>query len=104
MIDPEIVEELKAKHGTDIHLLSHDGVEVVAKRPGKAQYRRFRHLGIGERTKEDAAETFVRDCVVYPDQPGLSSEFEKRPGLIDTFCGKLLDLAGTAKDCEAVPL
>ena len=104
MIDPTIAAALKDKHGPDLHVLSHDGVEIVVKRPGKAEYRRFRHMTLDERRKEDAAETFVRDCTVLPDAKALAAEFEVRPGLIDTFAGKLIELAGTAKECEAVPL
>ena len=104
MIDAQIAADLKAKHGADLHLLSHDGVEVVCKRPGKGEYRRFRHMTIDEKRKEDAAETFVRDCTVYPDGQALAAIFEVRPGLIDTFAARLIDLAGTAKECETVPL
>jgi hypothetical protein len=104
MIDPKIAAELKEKHGSDLHVMNHDGVEVVAKRPGKVEYRRFRHMTMDDRRKEDAAATFVRDCIVYPAAADLEREFEKRPGLVDTFANKLVELAGTAKECEAVPL
>lgn len=104
MIDHELAAALKDKHGNDLHVLAHDGVEIVCKRPGKAEYRRFRHMTLDERRKEDAAETFVRDCTVYPEAKELGVAFEVRPGLIDTFASKLVELAGTAKECEAVPL
>lgn len=104
MIDPKTIDELKAKHGGDLHLLRNDGIEVVAKRPGKPQYRRWRQATSDEKRRQDAAETLVRDCIVHPDQEALTTIFDVRPGLIDTFCGELLELAGTAKECEVVPL
>jgi hypothetical protein len=103
-LDPKTIDELKAKHGNDLHLLSHDGVEFIAKRPGPAQYRRFRRMASDERQRADAAETLLRDCVVHPDQQGIGTALGTRPGLVDTFGGKLLELAGADKDCEVRPL
>jgi hypothetical protein len=106
MLTAEQIAALKDKHGPDLHLLrSPDGsIEVVAKRPGRGEYRRFRRMTLDERKKEDASETFVRDCIVFPDAAELAKIFEVQPGLVDTWASKLIDLAGTAKECEAVPL
>ena len=102
-LDPKILEELKAKH-SDLHLLSHDGVEVVAKRPGKAEYRRFRDMIRDEKRAADAAETFVRACIVYPDAGAVTAIIAQRPAIVDTLANTLVGLAGLTREAEATPL
>lgn len=104
MIDPKIAEELKAKHGADLHVLAHDGCEVIVKRPGRFEYRKFRKETLDERKKEDAPENFIRACCVYPEPADLSRMLEARPGLVDTFSGALIDLAGTSREADVSPL
>jgi hypothetical protein len=101
---PDQITELKEKHGNDLHLLAHDGVEVVAKRPGKNEYRKFRRETMDEKRKENAAEGFVRSCVVSPGGAEVTAIFDQRPGLVDTLASALVDLAGAAKECESTPL
>ena len=104
MIDPKIVEELKEKHGANLHIVTAQGVEVVVKVPSKAAYRRFRQSSRDEKRRDDATETLLRDCVVYPDAQTLNSEIEKRPAIVDTFAAEVLELAGLVKEAEVVPL
>jgi len=102
---PEQIQELKAKHpDADLHLLSHDGIEMVFRRPTKDAYRAFKKKTLKEETKLDAAEVLVYACLVSPDASAAGPIFARQFGLMDTFCSKLIDLAGAAKDCEAVPL
>jgi hypothetical protein len=106
MIDKDVIEKLKEKHGDDLHLLSNDGVEFVFKRPPKEVYRRFRAKATRDEGSGagDAAEGLVFACLVFPEAPALMVAIEKQYGLIDTFANKLVKLAGAAKECEAVPL
>lgn len=107
-IDPQIIEKLKAAH-PDLHLLQHkeDGevvAEVIVKRPPPDVFRKFRAMLRNPARKDEAPEQLVRDCCLYPDPAALAEIFRVRVGLIDTFAGKLIDLAGLSEDCESVPL
>jgi hypothetical protein len=54
--------------------------------------------------KEEAPEALVRACCVYPEPAELTEIFRVRVGLIDTWAGKLIDLAGLVEECESTPL
>jgi hypothetical protein len=101
MIDPKIIDDLKAKH-SDLHLLEHDGVEMVFKRPSKEVYRRFKKLVLDEDRRAEAAERLIFDCLAWPDAPTAQVALEKQPGLVDTFASSLADLAGAAKKASTV--
>jgi hypothetical protein len=107
-MDAAIVEKLKAAN-PDIHLVQHreDGavvVEAVLKRPPADEFRKFRAQLKNAARKDEAPEQLVRACCVYPDAASLTEIFRVRVGLIDTWAGKLIDLAGLAEECESVPL
>ena len=103
-MDAKVIEELKAAHGSGLHLIEHDGVEVVAKRPGGPQYRRWKQLTLDEKRRIDAGATLVRDCVVHPAAAELQALIDERPGLVDTFAGKLVELAGASQEATVTPL
>ncbi len=107
-IDPKIIDTLKASN-PDLHLVTHkeDGVvvvEAVLKRPPADEFRKFRAMLKNPARKDEAPEALVRTCCVYPDPAALTEIFRVRVGLIDTWAGKLIDLAGLAEECESVPL
>lgn len=103
-LDPKIIEDLKTQHGNDLHLLEHEDVALIVKRPGKAEYRRFKSQVDDARRQETASEDFVRACCVYPPAVDLASIFNRRYGLTDTFASRLIDLAGLSKDATSTPL
>lgn len=108
MIDPRIIETLKASHA-DLHLLRivEEGetvVEVVARRPAADVFRKFRAMLRNPARKEDAPEQLVRDCVLYPEAVELVEIFRVRVGAVDTFAAKLITLAGLTEGCESSPL
>ena len=75
--------------------------EIIVKVPGRAEYRRFKTLGLDERRRVDAGETLLRDCCLSPDAKGLADLLERAPALAETFSGKLLELAGMAQEVAA---
>jgi hypothetical protein len=102
-IDPSIIEDLKQKHG-EIHHLSHAGVDVVVKAPGRAEWKRFRALMADEKRRADSLETLLRDCIVHPDRSELDGILGRRPGLAETFGGKLVEIAGLSEGAEGKAL
>jgi hypothetical protein len=98
-IDSAAIEDLKAKHG-EVHQLSHAGVEVIVRTPGRAQWKRFRALTADEKRRPDALETLLRDCLLYPSLSDLDAILDRRPGLAETFGGQLVELAGLSGEAE----
>lgn len=89
------VDELKAQHG-DVVELSHAGRSIIVKRPSRAVWRKFqaKARGPGPLAQHDALEGLVRDCLVHPDPAGFDAMLEALPGLVATFGGELVELAG----------
>jgi len=103
MIDPKIIDDLKAKHpGAKLHRLAHSGAEIIVKPPGEAEYRKFKAKTKNDRLVAAAGEGLIYDCLVFPEAAVLATMIGERPGLVDTFTNALVDLAGLAKECEEV--
>lgn len=103
-MDKTLIEDLKAKNqGMDLHRLVCAGLEIVVKVPGEVEWRKFQVASRDERRRLEAPTKLVYDCLVFPDAQALSAAVAKRPGLITSFAGKLVDLAGVA-ECESDPL
>lgn len=103
MIDPKIIEELKAKNpGAKLHRLVHSGAEIVVKAPGEAEYRKFKRKAGDEKQRANAGEGLIYDCLVFPEAAAFAAIVSDRPALVDTFANTLVELAGLAKECEEV--
>lgn len=107
-IDPKLIESLKATN-PDLHRFAHkeDGavvVEAIFKRPPADDFRKFRAMLRTPARKDEAGESLVRTCCVYPEPAALTEIFRVRVGLIDTWAAKLIGLAGLSEECESTPL
>jgi hypothetical protein len=102
-IDPQVLADLKAKHGEDsVHpLTTTDGkYTIVVRRPGRAQWKRFRHMIADPAKRADALETLVRDCMLYPDRQAFEAMLEERPALAEVFGDEVGELAGSGLEVE----
>jgi hypothetical protein len=99
MIDPAVIEEQKAKHGT-VHLLKAGEHEVIVKRPSRPAWRKFRTLAAEPSKRPDALEGLLRDCLVYPDQKALEAMLEQAPALSELFGNEVMDIAGAGLEVE----
>lgn len=109
MIDPKIVDEVKAANPgvrlTMLRVAAAGGeAEIIVRSPTPAIYRKMKAKGKDERSALDANETFVRDCLAWPDPKAYSALVEQYPGINDTFANRLADLALAVKESEVVPL
>ena len=104
-VPQEAIDKAKAANpGRDIMLLSAGGYEVVAKAPGTAEMNMFRDLIASEKTKPRATERLLRACVLHPSQEELGAMLEKKPGLVESFGGKLVEEAGITEEAEVKKL
>ena len=98
-LDEKVIEELKAKHGSAFHLpfpktANDDELDIVVKRPPRAEYKRFRSMLFNESLKPEALETLAKACVVYPDGAAFEALSNVRPALAEAVGGKVAELAG----------
>lgn len=97
MIDDKTLAEIKKNHPGELHLLEHQGYEVVVRSPPPTEWKRFRSLISDEAQRSGALETLCRACIVYPEGQELTDLFIAKPGLNETFGNELTELAGLAK-------
>lgn len=95
----------KAEHpGAELHLLEHGDDAIVVRVPNRIQWRRF-ITESGTKTPgaaSNAMENILAAVTVWPK----SSEdlYNRRPGLVETFAGKVCELAGLASEATAKKL
>jgi hypothetical protein len=89
----------------DLHKVSaFGGVVAVVKPPSRSMLKRFRKDAAELDTRLDAFEALCKGCVVAPDAPGLAALFERRPGLIETIGGEILEISGVTNQSKSEKL
>lgn len=96
MLDQQTIDELKAKHGSELelHELGELG-DVVIKPPTEAEWRRW-----SERVSDDkddrvaATHDLVRGCVVHPDGKAYAEMVRKKPAIVQGLSLRVQRLAG----------
>ncbi len=114
MITEEIVAALKAEHGPELHLLEHDGVEVVAVAPPAPEWLRFQNDISNEDRRAGALPNLARGCIVYVDGAASTKRDDVRKrldavagaktGILTTFANSLTKLAGLSKEATVKKL
>src|SRR5438105_12091413 len=101
-VDEKVVEELRIKHGEVVLLRDPEtGSEVVARKPPRAAYKRFRSMAFDPKKQADAAEALMVDCVVHPSRDEWNALLEEYPALAETFAPEVLKLAGASQSVDA---
>jgi hypothetical protein len=88
------VDEVKAKHG-EAFLLEAADEAVVAVRPSREVWKRFRLEILDDNKQGGAMENLVRSCVVLPDKAQFDALLNKKPGLAESFGKLIAELAGS---------
>ncbi len=99
-MDASKLDDLRAKHG-DVAVLSAEGYEVAVKRPGRAEYGKWRKRSGDPATRPEATEVLFRDCCVDPEPAAVGAMLDKRPALGDVFGAECLKLAGLSAEADA---
>jgi ribosomal protein L19 len=96
-LNQEQIDKLKSAHGELHQVDAGDGeraISVIVKVPNRERWNRFKAQVQDAHRKALAMEALVRDCVVHPVAAELDRIIEVRPGLVETFGGKIAELAG----------
>lgn len=106
--DPKLVEELKAKHGDDIHQLGMPkGIDaiVIVRTPTTEMWDRMQDRVLDPKAtqavKRAAARNILIDVLVHPSREELGALLDRKPGLVQTLSNQLLAIAGMEPD--AIP-
>ena len=96
------IAAVKAEHpGAELHQLEHGDESIVVRVPNRVQWRRF----IAESSNKTpgassaAMENILAAVTVWPKSS--DDLYNRRPGLVETFAGKVCELAGLASEASA---
>lgn len=99
-IPAEVIDAARTKHG-EVTEITAAGETVLARRPTRGEYKRFRAESLSDVKRADAVEHLCRSCIVHPDASGFDAMLERKPALADIFGAKVLELAGAVGEAEA---
>lgn len=101
-IPEKTLEELKAKHGDDVFVLTSpesEGdlqVQVAFKRPTRGIYRKYKAESVDEKKKTIAIENLAMACLIHPTPEEFDALLDRMPALADSFGLSLMDKVGGA--------
>lgn len=99
MIDPKVIEELKAKYG-EVLVMRAGSSEVVCRPVDRVRYQKFMRLSVDPAKRESVLDQLFRDCVVYPDMPAVEALLARKPFHAARFSDLLLKDAGAEDEAE----
>lgn len=102
--DTEIQATKNDHPGAELHMLEHGDEAVIVKVPNRSQWRRF----VAESSNKTpgaasaAMENLLAQVTVWPKS--TADLYDRRPGLVETFAGKVSELAGLSSEASAKKL
>jgi len=101
-ISEETIAAVKAANpSTEVHLLTHDELpdQVIVRSPTGAEWRMFRNMQSDDDggQKVAAGRMLVDSCVVHPPKGELAAMLEAHPGLVETWAGEIVEIAGVTR-------
>ena len=105
MIDATTIDDLKARHGDVLTLLtSGRGDEVIVRNPKPAECERWR-AQVGDPQKRHlATPALFKSIVVYPEGEALAALLARQPLLPEEFAEAVVELAGLTGEATAKKL
>lgn len=94
MLTPELIADLKAKHGA-LLLLEADGFEIVVRSVDLAAWRNFRRRVISPTESSQAAEELLFEVLAHPEPAELRRYFDAKPLAVELLCNHLCREAGS---------
>lgn len=93
----QLLEELRAKHGTVFEVEDEDFGLVVFRRPNKLEFRAFKMARDDENQKAVADEQFAVKIVVHPSPEAFTTLLDTFPVLATNIAGQAMAKAGGGK-------
>lgn len=100
-IPKEIIERLKAE-GHEVYILTAEesGLQVAVKKPGRAEYRRFKDQRVDPGKRTVATENLFLACLLHPSKEEFQKILADAPALADAFGETILDKLGGAEEAS----
>lgn len=96
-VTEDMIREWKTRYGKVYKLAADDeevALEVYIKKPTRAAIARFQSGVSGKKSVSAAAQQFVFDLLLYPEQDTLVKIFDEKPGLPTAMAGEIGDIVG----------
>lgn len=99
-ITDEVIKRVKAANAavTEVHHLTHPELpdEVLVRPPSRQEWRIYQnHRHDADVVKRSMApDVLVETCVIHPSREDLGKMLEAHPGLVETWAGDLVEIAG----------
>jgi len=103
ILDETTLEQLKREHG-ELTRLSAGGESVIVRNPRRVEYERFRKDTFDEKRRDKSVETLLRSVIVWPSKEEFLELLERKPGLSETFGGKVLEMVGATEQADVEKL
>lgn len=89
MLDEKKIEDLKAKHGTDLAMVESRKGPLVFRRPTRTEYDRWRDETRNEPENSSRhARQLAKATLVFPDEAGFDAALDDQPAIL---CREVLD-------------
>jgi len=93
----ELLEKLRATHGTVFEIEDEDFGLVVFRRPNKLEFRAFKMARDDDNLKAVADEQFAVKVVVHPSAEAFTALLDQFPVLATNIAGQAMAKAGGGK-------
>jgi len=90
--DEAKVQKLRAEHG-EVFELTEGGETILARRPTRADWRKFKAARADDKKKIVALEEVFEACLLLPELDEFDRVLERKPALADTFGQLLIEIA-----------
>lgn len=96
-LDKDTIAKLEAEHG-ELVIVSTAMGDCAFRCAKPAEFDRYTALIFSEKTRPKAAEMIVRACRVYPSAAEFDNYLAKKPGIVTTCAGHVLEHSGVESE------
>jgi len=104
-ITDDIIASAKAAHPSkELHLLKTEHGSAIFQVPPAEIWDTYWDLLVAPESRGSAFKHLVFGSIIYPDRERFVKEVAARPGLVNSFADKLVEIAGNKRVTEAKKL
>ncbi len=99
-LTPEVILELKAKHGPELRAVRCRLHTLVFRKPSRGVYDRWRDQMTADRSQVSRIDReYAKGCIVWPSEQALDEVLEDQPAVLGAdIVTALTSLAGITED------